>query len=125
MGFFIGMFMCNISIPAIMCIAGYMMYAHPPKQINGVIGYRTKMSSKNEDTWSFAHNYCGKLWIKSGIILMFLTVAAQLPFIHSSDNVVSIVTLIIEAIQLVFILGSVYLVEKALKGTFDKDGNRR
>ena len=79
MGFFIAMFLCNLLMPSIMVIAGYCMYKNPPKEINGLIGYRTAMSEKNKDTWAFAHDCCGKLWIKSGIILLVPTVLAQIP----------------------------------------------
>ncbi len=37
MGFFIGMFLCNMLIPLIMVFSGYMMYKHPPKDINGLV----------------------------------------------------------------------------------------
>ena len=116
MGFFIAMFLCNLLMPSIMVIAGYCMYKNPPKEINGLIGYRTAMSEKNKDTWAFAHDCCGKLWIKSGIILLVPTVLAQIPFAK---------TLVIEAVQVLVLIGSVILVEKALKRTFDENGNRR
>ena len=35
------------------------MYKKTPKEINGVVGYRTKMPKKNKDTWKFAHNLTG------------------------------------------------------------------
>ena len=111
MGFFIAMFLCNLLMPSIMVIAGYCMYKNPPKEINGLIGYRTAMSEKNKDTWAFAHDCCGKLWIKSGI--------------KSGEDVVGTVTLVIEAVQVLVLIGSVILVEKALKRTFDENGNRR
>lgn len=53
------------------------------------------------------------------------TVAAQIPFVNSSDSRVGIVTLIIEAVQLSFLFGSIMSVEKALKRTFDENGKRR
>ena len=49
------MFLCNLLMPSIMVIAGYCMYKNPPKEINGLIGYRTAMSEKNKDTWAVAH----------------------------------------------------------------------
>ena len=118
MGFFIAMFLCNLLMPSIMVIAGYCMYKNPPKEINGLIGYRTAMSEKNKDTWAFAHDYCGKLWIKSGIILLVPTVLVQIPFAKSGEDVVGTVTLVIEAVQVLALIGSVILVEKALKRTF-------
>ena len=125
MVFFICMFICNLLIPATMIITGYFMYKKPPKEINGVIGYRTTMSRKNMDTWKFAHDYCGRLWLKLGIILLVPSIIVQIPFVNSDENTVGILTLIIEGVQLVFLLGSILPVEKALKRTFDENGKRR
>ena len=99
MGFFIAMFLCNLLMPSIMVIAGYCMYKNPPKEIKGMI--------------------------KSGIILLVPTVLAQIPFAKSGEDVVGTVTLVIEAVQVLVLIGSVILVEKALKRTFDENGNRR
>lgn len=122
---FITTFICNLLVPLIMIVAGYMMYKKPPKDINNVFGYRTSMSKKNKDTWEFAHNYCGRLWFKLGIVLFILMVIVQMFFVHSSDNVIGNMTLIVVTVQLVVMLGSIMLVEKALKGTFDENGVRR
>lgn len=125
MCFFISMFICNMLIPLIMIIGGYFMYKKTPKEINGVIGYRTKMSKMNKDTWMFAHNYCGRLWLKLGIALVIPTVIVQIPFVHSNDNVIGNMTLIVEMIQLVVLLCSIIPVEQALKKAFDENGVRR
>ena len=122
MVFFIVMFICNLLMPFIMLVSGYWMYKNPPKEINGFLGYRTKMSKKNKDTWMFAHNYCGRLWMKSGIIMLFPTIFVQLPFAHSGEDTIGIMTLIIEAVQLFVIFFSIVLVEKALRRTFDENG---
>lgn len=123
--FYIVMFVCNMLMPLIMLVGGYCMYKKPPKEINGFIGYRTTMSKKNKDTWIFAHDYCGRLWIKLGLILLLPTIFVQIPFVHSDDNTIGIVTLIIEAVQLTILLVSIVPVEKALKRTFDENGLRR
>lgn len=125
MTFFVGMFICNLLMPIIMIIAGYMMYKYPPKEINGMVGYRTKRSSRNLDTWKFAHNYCGKLWLKVGIILVVPTIIVQIPFAKSSVNTISYVTIVIEIIQLMVLVGSIFPVESALKRTFYDDGTRK
>lgn len=70
MWFWISMFICNMLIPLLMVISGYLMYKHPPKEINGLYGYRTSRSMKNKDTWKFAHDYCGRIWVKAGMILL-------------------------------------------------------
>lgn len=122
--FFIGMFFCNLLMPLVMLVGGYLMYKKPPKDINGIFGYRTKRSTRNIETWFFAHNYCGRLWMKLGVIVLVPTIVAQLPFVKASDNVIGLVTTIIETLQLACILGSIVLVERALKGTFDENGRR-
>lgn len=101
------------------------MYKFPPKEINGLIGYRTAMSKKNKDTWAFAHEYCGRLWIKIGIILLILSIIAQIPFANSGEKTIGILTGIIEAVQLAALLGSIIPVETALRKTFDKNGIRK
>ena len=125
MWFFVSMFISNLFIPLIMLVGGYFMCKKPPKEINSVIGYRTKMSKKNIDTWEFAHDYCGRLWLKLGIALFIPTAIVQIPFVHSSDNVIGNMTLIVEIVQLVVLIGSIVPVEKALKRTFDENGVRR
>ena len=62
MGFWIFMFLSNELIPILMLLFGWIFKKHPPKNINSVYGYRTSMSTKNIETWNFAHAYCGRLW---------------------------------------------------------------
>ena len=83
------------------------------------------MSRKNKDTWKFAHYYCGRLWFKLGLLLLILTIIIQIPLAHSSENAIGYMTLVIEAAQLVGLLGSIVFVERALKKTFDEHGVRR
>lgn len=125
MGLFICLFICNLFIPIIMIVGGYCMYKNPPKTINDVIGYRTKMSKKNMDTWNFAHHLCGKLWLIVGWIVLIPSVIIQIPFRNSGENAVGLVGGLVLAFQLVILLVSIIPVEKALKKTFDENGNRR
>ena len=101
------------------------MYKYPPKEINWIIGYRTTMSRKNKDTWEFAQDYCGRLWLKIGQVSLILTIIIQIPFVHASENVIGYMTLVVEVIQLVVLLGSIVFVERALRKTFDENGVRR
>lgn len=106
---------CDCLIPAIMIIAGRMMWKHCPKKINGVVGYRTKMSMINMDTWRFAHDHAGKLWWKVGIGLLGPTMLIHIPFYGASDDTIGILSIIIIVIQLVFLIGSIFPTEKSLK----------
>ena len=106
---------CDCIIPAVMIIAGRMMWKHCPKKINGVVGYRTRMSMINMDTWKFAHEYAGKLWWKAGVGLLGPTLLIHIPFYGASDNTMGILSIIITVIQLLFLIGSILSTEKALK----------
>ena len=83
------------------------------------------MSMKNKDTWEFAHHYCGRLWLVLGMIMLPLSVIPMLFFINQDIDVVGIAGGIIEGIQVVVLLISIFPTEKALKKTFDENGNRR
>ena len=115
---------CDCLIPAIMIIAGRMMWKHCPKKINGVVGYRTKMSMINIDTWRFAHDHAGKLWWKVGIGLLGPTMLIHIPFYGASDDTIGILSIIIIVIQLVFLIDSIFPTEKSLKNNFNEDGTK-
>lgn len=116
---------CDLLIPIVMILAGIIMWKHAPKQINGLLGYRTTRSMKNMDSWKFAHDHCGRLWWKVGLILLIATIFAHLPFYHSSDDTLSALSLIVTGVQLVVLIASVFPTEMALKKTFHDDGTRK
>ena len=120
------MFFSNLVVPIIFIVIGRMMWKHCPKDINGIIGYRTKRSMKNMDTWKFAHEHCGRLWWKLGWIILILSVLAQIPVYNSSEHVIGIVEAIICYVQcIVLVVASIFPTEKALKKTFHEDGTRK
>ncbi len=119
------MLICDLLIPVIMIIAGRMMWKHCPKNINVVLGYRTTRSMKNMDTWRFAHDYCGRLWWKIGLIMLIPSVLIHIPFYHSNENMIGIVGIILITIQCIVLIVSIFPTEAALKKTFFDDGTRR
>ncbi len=125
MGFWWFMFACIMLIPAMMVIAGYIMWKHCPREINSVLGYRTRRSMMNMDTWKFAHDYCGRLWWKLGWILVIPTVVAQIPFVKGTENKVGMVSVVITFVQSVVLLLSLIPTERALKKKFDENGRVR
>lgn len=124
MGFWIFMLICNLFLPVIMIIMGNVFVKHPPKTINGVYGYRTAMSRKNQETWDFAHHYCGKLWTKIGWILLPVSVLIMLPVIGKGDDMIGTAGGVLMIVQCIVLIGSIFPVEHALMKQFDKDGNR-
>ena len=125
MGFWIFMLCTVLLVPLIMLFFGFYFKNKSPKEINSLFGYRTTMSMQNKDTWEFAHHYCGRLWLVIGMIMLPLSVIPMLFFINQDIDVVGIAGGIIEGIQVVVLLISIFPTEKALKKTFDENGNRR
>jgi len=119
------MFVCDLLIPILMIAAGIMMWKHSPGKINGMFGYRTARSMKNLDTWKFAHDYCGRLWWKIGWMMLLPSMALHFPFYHDSENMIGTVGAILCTVQCIFLIGSVFLTERALKRAFTDEGIRR
>lgn len=125
MGFWIFMMIINLLIPFTMLGFGKYSSKNAPKEINDIFGYRTSMSKKNKDTWEFAHHYCGKLWIKCGWITLVFSIIAMLVVIGKSINVVGITSGIVCTVQCIVLIGSIFIVERALKRKFDNNGKLR
>ena len=124
MGYFIFMLIMDLLIPAIMLGLGAYFKKRAPKEINHVFGYRTCRSMKNEKTWAYAHKMLGKIWWRFG----FLSLALCLPlffFIKKGVDAISAAGSVICLVQLVPILFSIVLVERALKKKFDENGNEK
>lgn len=119
------MLISDLMIPGIMMIAGRMMWKHCPRKINGIYGYRTKRSMMNQDTWKFAHEYCGKLWWKTGFLMLVPTILIFFPLIHSSEETIGMIGLIPCVLQCVVMILSILLTELALKKRFTEEGKRK
>ena len=115
----------DLLIPLMMIGFGRLFLTRPPRKINALFGYRTSMSMKNQDTWEFAHRYCGRLWLRWGLILLPLSVL-PLFFVGGQDAAtVEMVGQVVAAVQLIPLIGSIFPTEAALKRTFDQNGVRR
>ncbi|NMM63613.1 SdpI family protein [Clostridium sp. P21] len=125
MGFKIFIIVCNLIIPVIMLFLGVKFRKHGPKNINGIYGYRTSMSMKNKETWEFAHQYCGRLWIKLGLIMLIISIIVSVLAFTRFDRAQGIIDAILVTMQTIALIVSIFPVEKALKNNFDRNGNRR
>ena len=123
--FWIFMLIMDLLIPCIMIGFGKLFLNAAPQNINHVFGYRTAMSTKNQDTWQFAHKYCGKLWVRLGLILLPLSVIPLLFVTGKETETIASVGTVVCLAQIVPLLGSIIPTEIALKKTFDKSGKRK
>ena len=115
----------DLLLPLIMIGFGKSFMKEPPGEINSAYGYRTRRSSKNWDTWTFAHQYCGKIWYHSGRVLLRITVSVLFFMIGQDSDLVETVGTMILMIQAIPAIGAIIPTEIALRKTFDKDGKRR
>ncbi|MFT3952075.1 MAG: SdpI family protein [Oscillospiraceae bacterium] len=124
MGFVVFYVATMLVVPAVMLVCGWFMKNKPPKKINGWVGYRTPRSTKNMDTWLFAHKLCGVLFLRYGLWAAAGSLAAAVGSLCIfGENVQGVVLITVLLLQTVVLLVPVYDVEMKLKETFDENGN--
>ena len=125
MGFWLFMLVASFLIPLTMIGFGNLFWKKPPENINSTFGYRTTRSMKNQDTWEFAHRYCGKLWVQMGWIMLLLSGAGMLLVVGKNTNTVALVGTIFCFLQIIPMFLSIFLTERAINQNFHADGTRR
>lgn len=118
------LFIGCVILPFLIILFGVISYRFTPKKINGFFGFRTEQSMKNDETWIFAHKYCGKLWMKLGIG-MLITSAIIFAFLRiQTEDMMGVGMILLIMIQTIALIISVIPTQKALRKIFDTDGNR-
>ena len=79
---------------------------------------------KNQQTWDYAHQVCGKLWFRAGIVMLPLSLLAMLPGLGKDTQALGIWLMGVVLVQVVVMIATIFPVEKALKRKFDKFGRR-
>lgn len=125
MGTVITLFICSLIVPLTMLVFGVWMRRRPPKEVGGAFGYRTRRSTKNAETWRFAHEKCGKVWTWGGLVLLVVTAGAMFLLRGNGVDAMTKWTTTLSMAQVVALLASVVPVERALKKHFDDNGNPR
>ena len=125
MGIWILMLVCNLIFPVIMFAGGCLFLKNKPGKINYLVGYRTALSMKNEDTWQFAHAVSGRFMLRIGWVSLALAIVPMLFVLGQSEDTIATVGAIVSCVELVPILLVIPYTEGALRKTFDKDGNRK
>ena len=122
--FWLFMLCADLLVPLAMIGGGRMFLKNPPQYINSSSGYRTPRSMKNQDTWDFAHQYCGRLWYRCGLVMLLPSVVPLLFVLGRDIGVVGNTGLVVTGVQLIVMLGTMFPTERALKRTFDQNGLR-
>lgn len=125
MGFWVFCTASCLLVPAVMLSFGWRFLKKPPKHINSFYGYRTSRSMKNQQTWDFAHQVCGRLWFRWGLALLPLSLLAMLLVLGKDVEELGVWLMGVTVIQIVVLLCSIIPVERALKKNFDQFGRKR
>ena len=123
--FWLFMLAMDLLIPGVMLGFGKEFQKNPPAEINPGYGYRTTMSMKNKLTWDFAQKYMGEVWDRAGRWLLIPSVLPLLLVLGRDVGTVGMAGLAVSGVQLVVMLGTILVVERALKKNFDQNGKRR
>ena len=115
----------DLLIPGIMVGIGTRFLKHPPGTINAWYGYRTARSMKNQETWDFAHETCGKLWVRLGKLSFLPALLAAVLTLGRGIETVSVASIVVVTVQTLVLIGSIFPVERALKRNFDDSGRKR
>lgn len=118
---YVFLFIMVLLTPAIMILFGKAWQASPPKDINDYYGYRTKRSMLSQDTWNFAHQYFGKLWIWYGVTLIVGSTIAMFIF----RSVYEAASIYIIGVQIIILCLPIIPTEQQLKKRFDRFGRKR
>ncbi len=114
----------TLFVPILMTVCGIAMKKCHSDEPNNIIGYRTKRSVKNKDTWKFANELAGTLWIKTGVILTVLSAVFSIIYFYVSAKSGVWIMMSAMIIQSGFMIGTIYPVEKALQEKFDENGSK-
>jgi len=107
------LFLIPVMTGLIFVIAGFVMLKFPPKEINGLYGYRTKSSMKNQERWDFAQNYSAKEMVKLGLVL---TLTGLFGFLFEPQEMLGMIIGL--ALMFLMMILLIIRVESAIKKTF-------
>ncbi len=86
-------------VPLTMVGFGWLLKKKAPKTVNWLFGYRTARSMKNDETWKFAQEKVGRLWLNWGLILLFFSLALLLFLLGQDDRLIERAGLVLTVAQ--------------------------
>lgn len=96
------LFLLAITVGPTFLLAGFIQYKFPPKEINGLYGYRSKRSTQNIEQWTFAQTYSAKKMMLIGFIYLLLAVPAMLITLNAAFSLAAGLTLLLLSCYLLY-----------------------
>lgn len=112
-------------IPLLLIVIGKIFEKYPSKEPNIAIGFRTKLSMMNKETWDYAQRLFPKVWISLGRTLLPLSLIILFLLYSEDKDYTGNLALIFMLVQVVLMLGSILYVNLKLKKAFNSDGSRK
>lgn len=100
---------------------GYLCKMIANNSTNDLVGYRTKRSKKNQETWKEGNTYAGRILTISGILYLILSLIFGTIVFPKSIALVIFTSVAIIPVLLI----DIFIIERHLKNIFDNDGNRK
>ena len=116
------MLVMTLLLPTTLTVIGAIFRKASPRDINMLVGYRTRRSMLSKKTWVFAHAYCGRIWLYSGLVLLPVTLVVMLCAIGQDADTVGWVGVSLLVLPIAVMIGSIVATERALKKNFDPYG---
>lgn len=114
-----GDFLISLACGFIFLIAGILLTLNPPRNRNGVLGYRTSMSMLNQDTWNEAQKYGGMSMSFFGILNIISALWFYIFPLSINTDKFQLIFFIITSVLMI------YLDELHLNKLFNNDGTRK
>ena len=112
-------------IPLLLIVIGKIYEKYPSKEPNIAIGFRTKLSMMNKETWDYAQRLFPKVWISLGRTLLPLSLIILFLLYSDDKDYTGNLALILMLVQVILMLGSILYVNLKLKKAFNSDGSRK
>ncbi len=109
------MMIVNIVISLTLLLGGALMTAQGKKQINPVVGYRTKRSMSSNEAWMLANKKCGIFWLADGGAGFLLTAVSYMLMFSLPDTASLVLQILMLALMTAGAVFSIIKTEKMLK----------
>lgn len=109
---FIVLGLCGI----VFLVLGGILHKYPPRKINYLVGYRTKLSMSSQEKWDFAQKYSAREMMKQGVYLILISLLSL--FLKLNEMISLVASLIFIIISVIWLL---YATEKKLKHKFNNN----
>lgn len=115
MGYWYYLLVATLVIPASMIVLGLVFWKRPPKDINCIYGFRTKLSRSSQEAWDFSQKYAGRYWFIVGILTLLITIPAMVNSMELSRAELNGFAICVVLAQLLPLISVLPMTEQALR----------